>query len=410
LQAEVAKNGIHAVEQLDISSTDLKVRETSDPKATLFGLSVAVLGDIDGDGEDEVAIGAPLAWSERGRTGAVLIVGVESLRLRRILWGPEDDGWFGQRVHALKLDPDAKFAWLGIDRFGVYDPATGACKLPLSGVAIQGLQNDLDGDGVREIVAGRTYSGRTGKALETFFNAGCRLLEVDVDRDGARDWMVPANEGDTELVVRSGRDGSELRRLRLPAAYEDYPETFQVISADVDADGSRDLVLTLIDLEVEKTRLLVYSGASHENFRAFPVQTLPKAHDTRNPDNARRELHSPGDLNQDGADDVLTAAIDFSDQSLTCYSGSDGTKLWRAERTVDASPSTMDATCDLNGDGVREILVGFVMHLHGFGPPQFGEDGCVRILSGKTGELLGSIEERLFPQISLERYLQTRKR
>lgn len=54
-----------------------------------------------------------------------------------------------------------------------------------------------------------------------------------------------------------------------------------------------------------------------------------------------------------------------------------------------------------SGDGIPEIASGTAHYLPS--DPEFGLDGCVHILSGKTGAQLKDIEERKFPQISFRR-------
>ena len=409
LQEKVAEKGEGALKELNVAASELKVSDVEEPKATLFGLSIAALGDIDGDGEDEVAIGAPKAWDELGRPGAVLIVSVASRRLHRILWGKHDSDWFGDRVQALRIDPNAKYALVGIDRAGVFDPVSGACVFETRSAAIQGLQNDLDGDGLREVVAGHTYSTRSGKPLEIANSEALRLVEIDFDGDGFFDMLRPPERGDARIALVSGINQRELVRMALPEPYRDYSSFFACLAADVEGDERREIVITLPNIDDGNSQLIVFSGNQLERTRSVPVVTK-KWPDGMNSDLPRRELHRCGDLDGDGSEDLLAAAYDFMDQSLTCYSGAGGTPNWIAERAVDATPSSATSTSDLDGDGTREVLSGVVTYLHGFGPPQYGPDGTVQVRSGKTGKLLDVIEEREFPQISFERHLQSRKR
>lgn len=399
---------------LDPQSTQVRHQSFADeePGATLFGISIAVLGDVDGDGEDDVAIGAPMAWSENGRTGAVLIVGVKSQKLHRILFGTKDGSWFGKSIHALPVNPKARYAMLGIDGFGVFDPAVGDATILIPGGRIYGVQNDIDGDGLREVVTYKTVSSRSGTVLDKSPDMqDLRLLSIDVDGDGFWDMLRVPKELDREVVLCSGIDGSELLRLALPGAFQDSESGYEpsAIAANMDKDGKHDLVLTLPDLEEFTSQLLVYSGVKFDQRRSIPVQVPKPTRDnlgsfTMFSETYRRPLHNCGDLNGDGIDDILAAAVDWSDLTLTCYSGVSGSVLWKAEKAVEEHRASIARTNDMDGDGVAEVLSGAVLYLPN--GVQYGLDGLVHVLSGKTGAKLKDIEERSFPQISHANHTQ----
>lgn len=386
-----------------LKEAPLGSRVTLDPEATLFGISIAALGDVDGDGEEEVAIGAPVAWAEKGRPGAVLIVGVKSQRVLRVLYGPDDGSFFGKSICALRLNPKSKSAMLGVDLFGVFDPATGAATLSIPGEKIRGVQNDLDGDGLCEVVANQTISSRTGKVIEGSPQMqGARLLSIDIDGDGFWDVLHAPKRLDHGVAFSSGITGKELRRLVLPTTFSDEFDGFSAVSAQMDLDGHRDLVMTLPDFESHSSQLLVCSGPMLDQRRSIRVAVSQVTLDSVFlPERYCRPLYNCGDLNADGVDDILAAAVDWHDLTLTCYSGVDGSAYWKSEKAVEEHFSSVVSTSDLDGDGVPEILSGAVLYLRD--GPQFGLDGCVHILSGKTGAKLKDIEERKFPQISFRR-------
>ncbi len=385
-----------------LKEAPLGSRVTLDPEATLFGISIAALGDVDGDGEEDVAIGAPVAWAEKGRPGAVLIVGVKSQKVLRVLYGPEDGSFFGKSIHALRLNPKSKSAMLGVDLFGVFDPATGTATLSIPGEKIRGVQNDLDGDGLCEVVANQTISSRTGKVIEDSPQMqGARLLSIDIDGDGFWDVLHAPKRLDRDVGFSSGINGKELRRLALPAKFMNYGRWSSAIAAHMDKDGKRDLVMALPDENARSSQILVYSGPKLEQRRSIVIE--PSRDTDKFFEEAYcRQLYNGGDLTADGIDDILEVALDWFDLQLICYSGADGSVAWNSEKgTVEEEQSSIASTGDINGDGVCEILSGAVLYLPD--GPQFGLDGCVHILSGKTGAKLKDIEERKFPQIAFRR-------
>jgi hypothetical protein len=339
-----------------------------DPSGTLFGLSVANLGDLDGDGEDECAIGAPAAWGPRGRTGAVLIVGVKSGRLQRAIFGSRPGEFFGESLRVLPPVAGSKQVLLAVDkrtRAQIVDPLTGDAK-------------------VGSVARKNPYT-----------------LERDLDGDGVFDVLRKPAEHDAELVLVSGATGAEL--LRLPTENPcDGLFRPNLISADVDGDGLKDLAIAWTNFPKGTSKLCLYSGRKFQSRRAIPLGSTQEPY--ANPDRLWRHLHSCGDLNGDGCDDILAACVDFFGRSLSCYSGADGARLWVAPDVVDEELTSVVRVCDLDGDGVADLLCGRVLYLSAMGM-HYGNDGTVFVLSGKTGRVIKKLEELDYPVISLENFL-----
>lgn len=203
-----------------------------------LGTAVAALGDIDGDGVDDFAAGAPGTAGQRGYVRAYS--GATGL-FRFTRFGQISTERFGQALTGVvdvngDMVPDlavggpfvAGSNFAGFVR--LVSGANGAVLWSASGDAPQdgfgtaldaGL--DVDGDGVSEIVAGapqsgvasgfvRVLSGGSGTALATFvgiepgarFGHAVRII-ADVDGDGAGDLAIGSPAADSAAI-----DGGEV--------------------------------------------------------------------------------------------------------------------------------------------------------------------------------------------------------
>ena len=240
-----------------------------DRAASRIGRSLAVLGDVDGDGLRDFVAGAPGTPFAQG--GSALVISGDGRRVLHTLHGDTNSDDFGFSVAAIgDVDGD------GIDDIAVGDPAdfangafagtvwvfssaSGAVLDRLHGepddffgYALDSL-SDLDADGLVDLVVGAPQfgSGRSRGELR-FYSAKTRTLlrrvkghvnerlgivvraVGDVDGDGVDD--VAAAAMDRERVV-SGATGSTLAVLAMDD--NDPPAHFSAIG-DFDGDGRLD--------------------------------------------------------------------------------------------------------------------------------------------------------------------------
>lgn len=252
-------------------------------KHDLFGWSVARIGDLDGDGAPELAVGDPRNVSGPGDGSVTIFSGASGsrhLELRNqdprerfgyALAGVGDvdqDGFPDLAVGAPGASVNFLFSGSvrihsGAD-FSILYRFHGDAELDMLGTSLAPA-GDVDADGHPDILAGavepfrsgyaRVYSGRTGAVLHTFTSYPVSdqfghsvAFAGDLDQDGFDDVLVGANEADSFGVHRgyvrafSGASGAPLFTLEGSGYFDRLGESL-CGGADLDGDGRPELVM-----------------------------------------------------------------------------------------------------------------------------------------------------------------------
>ena len=347
-----------------------------------FASSMLDAGDLNGDGYDDVLVGAPVYDSVRGAVYAI-------------------SGHF----IATGLQPEFVWSAVGLtqgDAFGSSLAAIG----------------DVTGDGVSDFAFGApdrdTAAGVDAGAVYVFNGATHAMWTVsgyypggrlgfsmsrygDWDGDGKQDLVVGSPGGPTgRVIVISGAKlatgGSLSSPITVLSSVHGYG--WSVASGfDVEGDGDNDILIGsplagastqgLVELRRRSGQFLISNGP-------FPGVDAG--------DHMGLSVDARSDYDGDGFVD-LVAGAPYSDSAggpdngrTVAISGADWIAgaanpvlfSWRPGTDHVYAGTCVRASADLNGDGVGDVLTGGP----GYGPAGYGR---VWIYSGATGEYIGSI-------------------
>jgi hypothetical protein len=376
-----------------------------------FGLSVSDAGDVDGDGFDDVIVGASQA-NPGGLTWAGSAY-VYSGANGALLWqfnGQAAYDFFGLSVSgAGDIDGDGfddviVGAWAtspgGIFRAGsayIYSGANGALLWQFDGQAVENYfgqsvsdAGDVDGDGFDDVIVGAwaanpgglskagsayIYSGATGALLWQFDGQaaddrfGANLSGAgDVDGDGFDDVIVGANgansgglTGAGSAYVYSGATGALLWQFDGQAAYDAFGASVSG-AGDVDGDGFDDVIVGAYFASpggrASAGSAYAYSGATGLLLGQLNGQA---AHD-----NFGKSVSGAGDVDGDGFDDVIVGALLTNPGGLHfvgsayIYSFATGTLLrqFHGQAADHYFGQSVSGAGDVDGDGFDDVIVG----------------------------------------------------
>ncbi len=444
--------------------------------ASGFGFSVADAGDVDGDGRGDFVVGVPQGPNGNG----MAVVFTSSGAIWRHLFGGAADGAQDQFGYSMAsagdVDGNGDFdvvvgapgdTLLGAVRYGavhVFDPGSGQCLQTLRGAPnsalrsalgrVVGAVGDVDQDGRDDILTSHLVTGGTsGTSFDVWSVLDRRRITTgnyahsvaalgDIDGDGVDDFMVgerPVGNGSagTGLVrVYVGRAAGvpELRyefrgtggmaggvgsaadlngdgfgdfamqhangavRLFLGRPLPVLRRSFVGLAAgdrfgfaldgvgDLDGDRVPDVVVGSPGVDgvggADLGAVTVLSGADgrqiHQWFGDTPGDGLGDS------------VHGAGHLDHDGVPDVLSATwsadsgLDSDVGLVRAWSGASGAELWSRFGSAAVRYTCAAPVGDVDGDGFEDVLVGAPEADTSGGAAA----GLARLLSGRDGSQL----------------------
>ncbi|HEX5010548.1 MAG TPA: hypothetical protein VFY71_09110 [Planctomycetota bacterium] len=353
--------------------------EASGPMAgAAFGRTVAVLGDVNGDGRGDLLVAAPFDGTSEA--------------------SGSDGGYVGS-VHALS----------GVDGSELWS-AQGEEPSELFGWAIAAA-GDVNGDGIPDALIGApnhddfrgrvlVCSGDTGEVLAELFGhhpgdhfGGALSAAGDVDDDGHADIAIGAwNEGDSlpgqgMLRILSGANGAQLLEVLGAHAFDHFASALAA-TGDVDLDGVPDVLAGAEQMDLDALTDDVGGAVMISVKFGIPLWTLlGETFD----EGFGHSLAGPGDITGDGAPEALIGvpfSSDFGENGgkAMVVTGAEGLLVqnlvppaWYGEYGI-----SLCGAGDADEDGVLDVAIGAATG----GDPLGDGPGRVYVQSGVDGSLL----------------------
>ena len=322
------------------------------------GYSVASAGDINGDGFDDLVIGAPFASGLSGLDGAAYVV-----------FGHK--GSFPPSLDLSVLDGLNGFKIPGYGEFG-------------HSVASAG---DVNGDGFDDVIVGARYASPQGT------HSGASYVVF-----GTAD-TFPAIFDSNDALVNGGMvklDGG---------AAGDRGGSSVASAGDIDGDGLADIVIGAPEAGAASGRTYVVFGKALPDKGDYFLSALDGSNGFRLDgaaagDNSGFSVASAGDVNGDGFADIIVGAFHAtpkgnssgssyvvfgtdqgfaSSLNLSALNGADGFRL-DGVATGDYSGFSVASAGDVNGDGFADLIIG----AFGADPGGRSSAGSAYVVFGRT--------------------------
>jgi hypothetical protein len=368
------------VNPADLDTADADATFLGEAAGDHAGFAVAPAGDLDGDGNDDVLIGAPFSDVGGTSSGAVYVVTGGDLSGTQSLSGAT-----GRLVG---VDSGDRVGW-SVDSVN----ATGGNGIVIGAPTADGA---ADASGLVYVVEGSralsttnvTDANLTLVGQESGERAGTAVAGVgDVDDDGSPDLLVGApgtsqaeNSTGTAYLLANVTDRSGT--IALSNATAEFEGTdggdqagFAVAGGDVNGDGVDDLVVGAPTASVgdadDGAVYIVHGNASLQGTVALADADVVLGGEGPN-DRAGWSVAVPGDVNADGAADVLVGAP-YNDSSHANAGAGYllyGTRLGQTQ-SLESAPAkfvgegegdlaglSVAGAGDVDGDGSSDLLVG----------------------------------------------------
>lgn len=332
------------------------------------GRSVSSAGDINGDGIDDLIVGAPFADLNKSNSGAAYVV-------------------FGQSDG---IDANLSLATLdGSNGFAIVGAAGG----DNAGVAVKSA-GDVNGDGIGDVIIGASYADATG------IDSGAAYVVFGQSSGfGSR----------LNLSTLNGNDGFRLSG----AASGDHLGSAVASAGDVNHDGIDDIVVGNANSDVSSrdagVTYVVYghTGGFASNLDVSTINgnngfTLVGSSSFGALGTA---VSAAGDINHDGIDDLIVSAPNASgirgetyvvfgtstgfasSLNVSALNGNNGFRLVGVIGS-DFAGQAVSAAGDINGDGIDDLVIG----AQEADPNSISNSGATYVIFGNSTGFASSLE------------------
>ncbi|MDP6941745.1 MAG: hypothetical protein QGH51_06935 [Planctomycetota bacterium] len=346
-----------------------------------LGRSVDAIGDLNGDGYDEVIGGAPYAAANGQDCGLITVYDGASSSI------------------LFNIDGDDARDEMGLRVAGVGD-VNGDNVPDFAGAA---PSDELGGNGSGTV---RVYSGSTGALLHQFIGSaadehlgGDLSYLGDVNGDGRADILIGATQkgggASTQYgfaSVYSGASGALLYTVSGSAANDQFGYAVGG-GGDLDGDGVNDFAVGVYGDDTNGLN----TGAVHV-FSGATGLLIWSAFGDNDRDHLGNKVAILGDLNGDGACEVGAGAIEDDNLAtdggaVRIFDGATGAILTTldGQNALDEMGSSIARYSDITGDGIEEFLVG----VHGWDGVVGKDSGLIMVIDGSNFTTVQFVEGTL---------------
>ncbi len=334
------------------------------------GSAVAGVGDVDGDGHADFAVGSP---GETGGQGIARVYSGVNASLLYQLTGAADLAFdFGREVAGVgdtNADGLDDVAVLSDRSIYVFAGGDGALRwevqpsaLFLGEVSLAGVP-DANGDSYDDVLVG--------------------VSELDASIDV--DIVTVEAYGPGTATLYSGFDGSVLQTFRGEELGDGFGGAVSY-AGDVDGDGRGDVAIACYDED--------FPGGSAGYLRVYSTgsgDVLLSIDDAGGPGYVPSDL---GDVDGDGRDDLLVGIPLFGTAQILSGAGGGVLQGFTAPDALDDFGVAVSGVDDVDGDGLPDVLVGAAQATKPsmIGPPDPVGPGYVRLFSSATGAALATFD------------------